>query len=237
MLDSNFWKNYFKVYDVLNLLIPYRELLETICDELEIKPGEKILEAGCGTGNLALKIKERGAEVVGLDNCKEALDIYHKKDPKAELVLADLAKKLPFPDSYFNKIASNNTLYAIPKEKQLFTLKELYRILKPRGKIVLTNPIKESKVFKIYITGIKESFKKGGVIFTIKTVFQLIPQTVKMFYFNSKIKSEASEGTYNFMKYEEQKNLLKTANFINILDTKLTYANQAILNTGQKPSI
>jgi len=56
MLDSKFWKRYFKVYDVLNLLIPYQELLNTICDELDIKPGEKILEAGCGTGNLALKI-------------------------------------------------------------------------------------------------------------------------------------------------------------------------------------
>ena len=44
MLDSKFWKRYFKVYDVLNLLIPYQELLNTICDELDIKPGEKILE-------------------------------------------------------------------------------------------------------------------------------------------------------------------------------------------------
>ena len=59
MLDSNFWKRYFKVYDVLNLLIPYQELLNTICDELEIRPEERILEAGCGTGNLALKVEER----------------------------------------------------------------------------------------------------------------------------------------------------------------------------------
>jgi hypothetical protein len=44
MLDARFWKKYFDVYDVLNLLIPYQELLETIFDELEIKPGEKILE-------------------------------------------------------------------------------------------------------------------------------------------------------------------------------------------------
>ena len=44
MLDSEFQARYFEVYDVLNLLIPCQELLETICDELEIKPGEKILE-------------------------------------------------------------------------------------------------------------------------------------------------------------------------------------------------
>ena len=46
MLDSNFWKNYFEVYDFLNLLPPYQELLSDICQALEIKKGEKILEAG-----------------------------------------------------------------------------------------------------------------------------------------------------------------------------------------------
>ena len=188
MLNSKFWANYFKVYDVLNLLIPYQELLETICQELEIKPGEKILEAGCGTGNLALKIKERGAKVVGLDNCQEALDIYRKKDPTAELVLADLAKKLPFPDNYFDKIASNNTLYAIPREKQLFTLKELYRILEPLGKIIIANPKKRAKILPIYFLHIKESLKKVGFQKTLKNLLKVFLQTIKMIYFNLQIK-------------------------------------------------
>jgi hypothetical protein len=37
MLDAKFWEKYFEVYDVLNLVIPYRELLEKIADKLEIK--------------------------------------------------------------------------------------------------------------------------------------------------------------------------------------------------------
>jgi len=44
MLDTNFWHKYFQVYDVLNLAIPYQELLNSICDELDIKKGERILE-------------------------------------------------------------------------------------------------------------------------------------------------------------------------------------------------
>lgn len=231
MLDSNFWKNYFKVYDVLNLLIPYRELLETICDELEIKPGEKILEAGCGTGNLALKIKERGAEVVGLDNCKEALDIYHKKDPKAELVLADLAKKLPFPDSYFDKIASNNTLYAIPKEKQLSVLKELHRILKFGGKIVLSNTKRGWKPGKIYSRGIKENLKKEGVFSTFLKLIKLIIPTLKIFYYNYQIKKKSQ---YYFCDFNEQKGLLEQTGFRKVSETKLVYAEQAILNSAYK---
>ena len=231
MLDSNFWENYFKVYDVLNLLIPYQELLEKICNELNIIPGEKILEAGCGTGNLALKIKEKGANVVGLDNCKEALDIYRQKDPTAELVLASLEEKLPFPDNFFDKITSNNTIYAIPKEKQLLTLKELYRILKPNGEIVISNPKKGWKPGKIYTKGIIENFKQEGILTTLLKIIKLIIPTLKIFYYNYKIKKEVQ---YYFCDIEEQKLLLENAGFKKIANTKLLYAKQAILNSAYK---
>lgn len=231
MLNSRFWKNYFKVYDVLNLLIPYQELLETICNELEIKSGERILEAGCGTGNLALKIKERGGEVIGLDNCKEALDIYRKKDPEAKLVLADLREKLPFPDNYFDKIASNNTLYILPKEKQLDVLKELYRILKPGGKIVLANLKKGWKSGKIYISGIKKNLKKEGGYSTFLKIIKMIIPTIKVFYYNYLIKKETQ---YYFCGFNEQKELLKRAGFKKVSETKLVYANEAILNSAYK---
>lgn len=231
MLDSNFWKNYFKVYDALNLLIPYQELLETICQELEIKPGEKILEAGCGTGNLALKIKEGGAKVIGLDNCKEALDIYRKKDPTAELVLADLTEKLPFPDNHFDKIASNNTIYTLPKEKQLEIMKEFYRVLKPNGKIVLGNLKKKWKPGKIYIEGIKRDLEKNGFFLTFLKVFRLTIPTIKILFYNQQIKKESQ---YYFFDLNEQKKLLERTNFKNITETKIIYAGQSLLNNAHK---
>jgi len=39
MLDDKFWKNYMRVFDVMNMAIPYQELLEKVCQELEIKKG------------------------------------------------------------------------------------------------------------------------------------------------------------------------------------------------------
>jgi ubiquinone/menaquinone biosynthesis C-methylase UbiE len=229
MLDSKFWTNYFKVYDVLNLLIPYQELLETICNELEIKPGEKILEAGCGTGNLAIKIKERGGEVIGLDNCKEALEIYKKKDPNAKVVLADLREKLPFPDNYFDKIVCNNTLYIIPKEEQLNTLKEFYRILKLKGKVVIVNPSKEQKLFKIYIDGIKKNLRKEGLFLTFKKLIRFLPATIKIFYYNF------FTGKMGFfLTLQELKKLLADAGFKKLSNEKSVYANQSILIVGEK---
>ena len=229
MLDSNFWRRYLEVYDFLNLIEPYRELLGVICDELEIRKGERILEAGCGTGNLVFKIKEEGALVVGLDNCREALEICRRKVPGIETVFADLSEKLPFPDNYFDKIASNNTLYAIPKEKQIDTLKELRRILKPGGKIVLANLRKGWNPLKVYFEGIRKNYSKEGLWLTFSKIVKASFPSVKIFYYNYLIQKE---NKYHFFDLHEQEELLRQAGFSKISPEKIVYARQSILNSG-----
>jgi len=231
MLNEKFWDKYFKVYDYLNLLIPYQNLLKDICDALDIKDRDLVLEAGCGTGNLAIKIKERGANVVGLDYSKEALEIYKKKDFSAKIVLGDLSEKLPFPDNYFNKIACNNTLYTLPKERQLAILKEFLRILKPGGKIAVANPKKGWSAIKIYTYGIKQEIKKEGLFKASVKVLKFIVPAFKILYYNSKIKNKSG---YTFLSLEEQKELLEKAGFVQVSDSKLVYASEGILNTGVK---
>ena len=215
----------------MNLLIPYQELLEAIVEELEVKSGEKILEAGCGTGNLALKIKEKGAEVVGLDNCKEALEIYSKKDNSVNTILADLSKKLPFSNNFFDKIASNNTLYSFSKEKQKEILMELRRILKPGGKTVIANPKKGWSPLKIYFEGIKKNKEKDGLGQTIIKVLKIIVPTLKILFYNARIKKEAQ---YCFLTPEEQEEILRGAGFSDVSKAKYVYAEQGIMNSGIK---
>lgn len=77
MLNHKFWKKYFKDYDILNIVIPYQELLKTICEELDIKKGEKILEAGSGTGNFTNVVLEN---FLNLTNKKPL--IYNKGSKK-----------------------------------------------------------------------------------------------------------------------------------------------------------
>ena len=48
---SLFWDIYAKLYDTLNLLQPYRDLHRQVLESLDLKDGELILDAGCGTGN------------------------------------------------------------------------------------------------------------------------------------------------------------------------------------------
>ena len=103
MLSKKFWEKYFKVYDILNLCIPYQEMQKEIINELEIQPDEIVLEAGAGTGNLVLEIKRRGGQVIALDSLRVALEICLKKNRHIKTVHHDLRKKLPFPNDYFDK--------------------------------------------------------------------------------------------------------------------------------------
>lgn len=234
MLANDFWDKYFKVYDVLNLVISYQELLREIIKESEIKKDELVLDAGGGTGNLSLLLEKDGAKVINLDFSKEALNIYKKKNKNAQIVFHDLTQKLRFPDNHFDKIVSNNTLYNIPREKRLDVMMELRRVLKPRGKIVIANIHKNFEPIKIYYDAIKENIKREGIFTTIKLILKMFVPTIKMFYYNFIIQKEHKFNKDNLFDFDEQKELLERAGFAYVSETKLVYANQGILNSAQK---
>lgn len=230
-MKRDFWKKYFEVYDILNLLPPYEELLNEIVAVLNIHTGEKILEAGCGTGNLALKIKSAGASVVGLDNCREALGIYKLKDSNAIIVEADLLDSLPFSDNSFDKIVMNNVLYAFPYHVQLTILKELKRILKINGVIVIANLKKGWSPCTIYFVGIKAIMKREGILYGLYRILSMILPTIKIFWFNRIIQKQTS---YLFLTPEQQKKLMEAVGFVVQGNGKSVYAGQSMLYIGQK---
>src|SRR3989339_1188002 len=106
MLDSNFWNSYFRTYDALNLIEPYRNLLQSIYHKIGTAEGMKVLDAGSGSGNLAVLLKNNGALVTGLDWSKEGLDLMALKLPAIRIIQHDLNKSLPFSDNDFDAIVS-----------------------------------------------------------------------------------------------------------------------------------
>jgi ubiquinone/menaquinone biosynthesis C-methylase UbiE len=235
MLDTSFWKKYFLVYDLLNVLEPYDRLLSDLSDSIRPEKGQKILDAGAGTGNLATKIVKEGAEVVGLDFSSEGLEILKRKLPNSQTIIHDLTKPLPFDDNYFDGLVSNNVIYALPVENRSAVFKEFYRVLKSNGKIAISNVHKGFKPFKIYTAHLSWSFKNNGIAKTIIDMFKLAVPTIKIFYYNYLIKKENKNNKYSFVESNEQKTLLKNAGFNNISYGRYVYAKQAILNTAIKP--
>jgi len=231
MLDYRFWARYFKVYDVLNSVPTYTDLLDSVCRGLEPKPGALVLDVGSGTGNLALKLKRLGCRVVAIDFCRQALECHISKDAESCVLLTDLRKGLPFKDDCFDGVVSNNVLYTLSPPDQIRAAKEFYRVLKPGGKVAVANPRVGWKPMAVYRKSIAYSIRTEGAWVTAYKMVKGIMPTIKMLYYNGKL---CRDSEFHYFETHEQGTLLKAAGFFNSSDTTLVYADQVLLNSAYK---
>ena len=103
---------------------------------LDLKPGEKLLDAGCGTGVFTIDFLSQGTEVVGLDISLPMLthaDMKLKSYPFF-VVWGDMLR-LPFRDNCFDKVVSVTALEFI--EDANCAVGELFRVTHPGGLVVV----------------------------------------------------------------------------------------------------
>ena len=130
------------VYDFLFDKVFYPGRVAAI-DLLEIKPGDRVLEVGVGTG-LNLPLYPRDCEVTGIDISEGML---RKADERvrtygmtnAKLMVMD-ASKLEFPENSFDRVIATYVISAVPDPVK--TLLEMRRVCKPSGHLVILNHFK-----------------------------------------------------------------------------------------------
>jgi len=223
-----------RAFDVMGMVIPYQELTNKICDELDIKTKDLILDAGSGTGILAIEIKKREGRVIGIDSSQVAIKIHKEKDKSAEIIFSDLTEPLPFENNYFDKVVCMLTLHSIKNNQRQLVVNEFLRVLKPGGKVVLANPCLSFSPSRIFFDHFKKDIKKSGFLKVFLDSIVKIGYTTKMFYYNIMIERENKKGEYKMLEIDEQRILLEKAGFMNVSKTKLLYAKSAILNSALK---
>lgn len=127
-------------------------LRDEIIASLDLKGDEKILGVGCGHGLLlvaAAKQLEKSGKAVGIDIWKEADQADNSPHATLEnaqiegvgerlVVVTGDARKLPFPDEYFDIVGSSWVLHNIIwRKERRKALAETVRVLKPGGKVVI----------------------------------------------------------------------------------------------------
>jgi trans-aconitate methyltransferase len=108
------------------------EAASDLIDWLEPRPGEAILDLGCGTGELATAIAGRGARVVGLDSSAEMIAVARERTPALEWLVGD-GEALSF-DSAFDAVFSNAALHWMTRAQA--AARGIARALKPGGRLV-----------------------------------------------------------------------------------------------------
>lgn len=235
MLDTIFWAKYFRVYDALNQLIPYRNLMNFFLEKTGnlTQKGGKIFDAGSGTGNLSIRLKKEGYAPVGIDYSPEGIALHREKDSAADVVQGDLTKPLPFGNEIFDGVCSNNVVYTLPVEVRPAVFSEFYRIMKPGGFIIVSNLAEGFSSVAIYTAHIRKSLEEKGFITTVVEVLRFLKPTVKIFYYNILINKEHKGGSYKFLTEESQAGLLKGAGF-KVLGQERVYGGQAVFTWAKK---
>ncbi len=140
-MNRTFWNVYAHVYDQMATSIPYQEVQQLAEKCLEVRSGERVLDVGCGTGQFLRRLADRasGAQLHGMDAASGMLRIARKRVARSAMLCeADLEAGLPYEASSMDAIACMQVLYTARDPDQL--LRELRRVLRPMGRLVLVNP-------------------------------------------------------------------------------------------------
>lgn len=115
-----------------------RDLGEEMLARLELRPGMRVADVGCGAGQHLLRFAEAvapGGEAVGYDFSPDAVAQARGRGAHAEV--ADGAV-LPVADAWFDALASSFAVYYLPDLGR--TLAEWHRVLRPGGAVAVSGP-------------------------------------------------------------------------------------------------
>ncbi len=140
-------------------------LLTVDLERLDVRPGQRLLDAGCGEGRHCFGSMARGASVVGLD-----LDFESMREPSKNLrrrgeengrmgaMLQGDAFHLPFADASFDRIICSEVMEHVHDYRS--ALRELFRVAAPGAKVAITIPTATSE--HLYLRLGDEYFESPG---------------------------------------------------------------------------
>jgi len=122
-----------------------RALRQKVVDIARMRPGEHVLDVGCGTGNLAIAAQEIVAptgRVVGIDPGAQQIARARFKAARRNMLIdfhVGVIEHLAFPDETFDVAFSTLMMHHLPSDLKRRGLSELARVLKPEGRLVIAD--------------------------------------------------------------------------------------------------
>ena len=114
-------------------------------DQAKLKPGESVLDVGCGTGAVTIPAKTRvgnQGSAAGIDPAPEMIAVARRKAQQARLEIdfrVGVIESLPFPDQTFDAVTSSLMMHHLTDRLRVRGLAEIWRTLKPGGRIVIAD--------------------------------------------------------------------------------------------------
>lgn len=216
------WDIYSVYYDLIKIFPNYNKMHSDVISAMKLKDYVKVLDAGCGSGNLEEKISMKNIFIDAMDNSKKMIKKANKKFKGANKLnfnIGNLENKLQYDDNKYDRIVCINTLHVVKKQKELIV--EFYRILKKGGLLIIVIPKKNFSMLSFIWDNIKTSYSVTP-FFIIKILF------VSIIFLPISVIISIYENNFIVDKITV---LLK--NFVDI-KIKETYSKQSYLITANK---
>ena len=253
-VGQGFWSDYLGHFQTVGKCPDYVQLLDHVFHALgPIATGQRFLDAGCGNGNVGLYfleslyntqkqrnfISKNSIRYVGIDVVQEALiraqfqmtQAYRLQQwsstselPAVQMSWSqvNLQHALPFADNQFDRIISNLVVGYLSHPQEV--LRELYRVLAPGGRMVLSNLKPNGDFSGIYQNLVSHAGESNQKV-----------EARNLLNNYGKIRQAEKEGQFRFF---DQSEWMKCLDSIGGLYTGVypTFANQAYLIVLEKPA-
>jgi demethylmenaquinone methyltransferase / 2-methoxy-6-polyprenyl-1,4-benzoquinol methylase len=169
------------VYDVMNhaMTAGLDRRWRRLAAETVVRPGDAVLDACCGTGDLAIAAERAGGRVTGLDFSEQMLVRARDKSDSVEWVLGDVTA-LPFDDASFDAVTVGFGIRNVPDLEA--GLAELARVVRPGGRVAcleITRPEGMLKpFFRLWFDGL---VPLAGKILPGGRAYSYLPASVRRF--------------------------------------------------------
>jgi len=153
------------------------EHIERYYFALDYVKAKRVLDVACGIGYGSALLAEKANQVVGLDIDRGSIDYAksHYSCQNLKFIIGDV-QDLNFPDSFFDTIVSFETIEHLPSPPMF--LKELKKVLKPNGILILSSPDREITKEILIDTSYKNPFHLKE--FTLKELTALLSKFFKI---------------------------------------------------------
>lgn len=146
------WAPYYDLAVFVTTLGQDRRLRKTTVDAVLIRPGETVLDIGCGTGAVTLlaKTRTKDGKVYGIDPAPEMISVARQKAARKKLDIdfrVGVIEALPFPDASIDVVTSSLMMHHLPADLKERGLAEIYRVLKPGGRLLIADFLRPTGAF------------------------------------------------------------------------------------------
>lgn len=119
--------------------------------------GKKVLDIGCGAGQVTDYLTQKGIETIGIDFSEELLKIARKNFPSSKFILADVCEYEQ--KEHVDGIITKDVLFHLPDENLIAVLQKFKKLLKPNGNLCIILEMMKETGEQIFVEELDNKYK------------------------------------------------------------------------------